>query len=80
MRFAPGWLSWLPMVWGDYWVIALDDDYQWSLVGTPKQDYLWILSRSPRMDEVTYAMLVERARRMGYPVEKLERTPQSGNE
>jgi len=80
VRFAPGWLSWLPMVWGDYWVIALDDDYQWSLVGTPKQDYLWILSRSPRMDEVTYAMLVERARRMGYPVEKLERTPQSGNE
>ena len=80
VRFAPGWLSWVPMVWGDYWVIGLDDDYQWAVVGTPKQDYLWILSRSPQLDQDTYATLVERARRMGYAVDKLERTPHTGNE
>ena len=80
MRFAPRWLSWLPMVWGDYWVIALDPDYQWAMVGTPGRDYLWILSRAPQLEAQTYAELVERARRMGYPVEKLRRTAQTGNE
>lgn len=78
VRFAPGWLSWVPMVWGDYWVIALDEDYRWAMVGTPDQDYLWILSRTPQLDPDTYAALVEQARRMGYPVSRLERTPQSG--
>ena len=80
VRFAPRWLSWLPMVWGDYWVIALDPDYQWAMVGTPGRDYLWILSRAPQLDEQTYAALVERARRMGYPVDKLHKTPQTGND
>ena len=80
VRFAPGWLSWVPMVWGDYWVIDLDKDYQWVMVGTPKQDYLWILSRKPQLDPDIYARLVEKARRMGYPVSKLERTPQSGQQ
>jgi apolipoprotein D and lipocalin family protein len=77
VRFAPGWLSWLPMVWGDYWIVDLDKDYQWSLVGSPKQDYLWILSREPQLDSATYDRLVDKARRMGYPVDKLQRTPQS---
>lgn len=80
VRFAPGWLSWLPMVWGDYWIIDLDKDYQWSLVGSPKQDYLWILSRTPDMDPATYDRLVDKARRMGYPVDKLQRTPQTGQQ
>ena len=78
VRFAPGWLSWVPMVWGEYWVIDLDSDYQWVMVGTPKQDYLWILSRQPQLDPDIYAALVEKARRMGYPVSKLKRTPQNG--
>ena len=40
VRFAPAWLSWLWLVWGDYWVLDLDADYQTSLVGTPNHDYL----------------------------------------
>lgn len=80
VRFAPGWLSWLPAVWGDYWVIALDEDYQWAMVGGPKQENLWILAREPQMDAALYADLVDRARRMGYPMDKLERTPHTGNE
>lgn len=76
VRFAPGWLTWLPMVWGDYWVIALDPDYQWSMVGSPKANYLWILSRTPTMDDALREELLAKARRMGYPVEKVELTPQ----
>ena len=61
---------------GDYWIIALDDEYRYAVVGHPCRKYLWILSRTPRMDEKTYAMLVETARSKGYNVEKLERIPQ----
>jgi lipocalin len=41
VRFAPGWLSWVPWVWADYWVIELDPDYQWAVVGSPSRKYLW---------------------------------------
>lgn len=78
VRFAPAWLSWLPVVWGDYWVIALDEaDYQWAMVGAPKADYLWILSRSPRLDPAVLEDLLAQARAMGYPVERVVATPQS---
>ena len=61
---------------GDYWIIALDDDYRYAIVGHPCKKYLWILSRTPAMDEKTYDMLVETARSKGYDVEKIERIPQ----
>src|SRR5690606_20135008 len=35
VRFAPAWLSWVPAVWGDYWIIGLADDYSWAVVGDP---------------------------------------------
>ena len=60
---------------GDYWVIALDDDYRYAMVGHPCRKYLWILSRTPTMDEKTYDMLVETAGAKGYDVGKIERIP-----
>lgn len=78
VRFAPGWLAWAPMVWGDYWVIALDADYQWAMVGSPDADYLWILSRTPALDPDIKSDLVARARAMGYPVDRLVDTPHGG--
>ena len=71
VRFAPKWLSFLPFVWADYWVIALDDDYQWAIVGEPGRDYLWILSREPRLDKATFNGLKARARGMGYELDDL---------
>lgn len=76
VRFAPGWLSWLSAVWGDYWVIALDPGYQWAMVGSGKADTLWILSRTPTMDPRLREELVAKAARMGYPVQRLVLTPQ----
>lgn len=75
VRFAPGWLSWLPWAWADYWVIALDPEYRWAMVGGPKAQNLWILSRTPEMAPQTYQALVEQARRMGYPVQGLLQAP-----
>jgi apolipoprotein D and lipocalin family protein len=75
-RFAPAWLSWIPAVWGDYWVIDLAPDYSYSLVGTPDRKYLWILSRAPRLDESTYKMLIDKAAAQGFDVSRVVKTRQ----
>jgi apolipoprotein D and lipocalin family protein len=65
---------------GDYWVIALDRDYQWVLVGHPQRRYLWILSRTPRISKALYDSLVERAASLGYDVTRLKIMDQSCGE
>lgn len=77
VRFAPAFLSFLPVVWGDYWVLDLAPDYSTAVVGTPNRDYLWLLSRTPDVDAPTYARLIEATRTQGYDVSRIERTPQS---
>jgi apolipoprotein D and lipocalin family protein len=77
VRFAPAWLSWLPMVWGDYWVIELDANYQLAAVSDAKRDYLWVLSRTPQVDPKTYEALMTRLKAQHFDVQKLERTRQS---
>jgi len=57
--------------YGGYNVIALDDNYQHALVCGPNRDYLWILSRTPKLDESVSQRLVEKARQANFPVEKL---------
>lgn len=76
VRFAPAWLSWLPMVWGDYWVIELDADYQLAAVSDAKREYLWVLSRTPRVKPEHYNALLERIQAQGFDVQRLETTPQ----
>ena len=78
VRFAPAWLAWLPAVWGDYWIIDLAPDYNFSVVGSPDRKYLWILSRTPKMDEATYQNVVERVALKGFDVSRLIKTRQSG--
>lgn len=73
VRFAPAWLGWLPFVWGDYWVIALDADYRHVLIGTPNREYLWILARDPVLDAATVDDLLGRARELGFPVDLVQR-------
>lgn len=76
VRFAPAWLSWLPMVWGDYWVIDLDADYQLAAVSDAKREYLWVLSRTPHIPPQTYEALLERLKAQHFEVQKLQLTPQ----
>ncbi|MDA0205651.1 MAG: lipocalin family protein [Acidobacteria bacterium] len=78
VRFAPAWLTWLPMVWGDYWVIDLADDYSWAVVGEPGREYFWILSRAPEMGEGVLQSIVERAEKQGYDLAAMTRTKQVG--
>jgi apolipoprotein D and lipocalin family protein len=76
VRFAPAFLSFLPMVWGDYQIIELAPDYTHAVVGAPDRKYLWILSRTPQLDEATYQRLAEAARAQGFDVSRLMRTKQ----
>lgn len=62
---------------GDYWILDLDPEYRWVLVGEPSRKYLWILSREPQIPRTEYDRLVEIARRQGFQVEALMRTRQS---
>ena len=77
VRFAPAILSFLPFVWGDYWILELDRDYRHAVVGDPSRKYLWILSRSPEMDDAGYESLAAAASRLGFDTARLVRTPQS---
>jgi len=65
---------------GDYWVIALDKDYQWVMVGHPQRKYLWLLSRKPKISRELYDSLVEGAASLGYQVERLKTMDQSCGE
>ena len=56
---------------GNYWILDLDLEYRTAMVGTPDRRYLWILSRTPQLEDSTYQRLVERARQLGYPVSDL---------
>ena len=51
---------------GDYRIMMLDADYQYALVGGSSEKYLWILSRTPQLEESTKALILAEAERRGY--------------
>lgn len=71
VRFAPAWLSFIPAVWGDYWIIDLDPGYQLVAVSEPKREYLWVLARSPQVSPEAYEALLQRLRDKGFDTDKL---------
>lgn len=62
---------------GDYWVIGLDPEYRWAVVGEPSRKYLWILSRTPRMSDAEYEHALRIIRKNGYDESRLIKTPQN---
>ncbi len=63
--------------YGDYWIINLDPDYKWAVVGAPGRDYLWILSRTPQISDELYQKLVDDAKQKGFDTARLVRTKQT---
>lgn len=49
VSFLPGWLRWLPVGWGRYWVIQLADDGRYAVISEPTREYLWVLARRPEL-------------------------------
>jgi apolipoprotein D and lipocalin family protein len=60
----------------DYWILELGKDYEYAVVGNKSRKYLWILSRTPQMEETTYNELLRRAQEKGFDISKLEKTRQ----
>src|SRR5664280_850905 len=61
---------------GDYWIMELDKEYRYVLVGDPAHKYLWIISREKKMDETTYNMLLQKAVDNGYDIKTIIRVEQ----
>jgi lipocalin len=70
-------VSFFLFFYGDYKILKLDkEDYQWVLVGGSTSNYLWVLSRTPRLDEDIYQELLDEAVSRGYDLSDLEKVPQ----
>lgn len=65
--------------YGDYFVLDLDKDYQWAIVGSSSDNYLWILSRTPTIDKNLYNELLNKLTKRGYDVSKLLVVKQKAN-
>lgn len=63
----------------DYWILFLEQDYKYVLVGGPDHKYLWILAREKTMDDKTYQMLLQKAISNGYDVSTIIRVAQDCN-
>ena len=61
----------------DYWVIGLDKDYRWAVVGNPNRKYLWLLSRTPTLPQADIDEAMQAARNEGYDLTPLKFTPQN---
>jgi apolipoprotein D and lipocalin family protein len=62
----------------DYWVIGLDDNYRWAVVGNPNREYLWVLSRTPVLAPQDLARALDAVKAQGYEPARLRYTRQAG--
>lgn len=69
VSFLPRALAWLPVGWGDYWVVDLDPDYRWAVVGGPSRKALWVLARDPALPPALFDRIRQRAEARGYGIE-----------
>lgn len=62
--------------YGDYWILALDNDYRWVLIGEPSRQYGWVLSRTPQLDDASLQIALDKAAALGFDRAAFQRTPQ----
>lgn len=74
VSFLPSWLQWLPVGKGDYWVLALEEDYTVALVGTPDRDTLWLLTKRSTLSNETKQKYLSIAADQGFNLTELIQT------
>lgn len=72
-------VSFFWIFYADYFVLELDENYQWAVIGSSSDNYLWILSRTPQMEKSLYNDLIKRIANRGYDVSKLITVEQKPN-
>lgn len=75
MNFAPRWLHWLPLGWTEHWVVAIDPGYEIAVASDRDRKQLWLMARSPHVDEERLDALLAGLRAQGFAVDRLVRTP-----
>lgn len=60
----------------EYRVIYLDEDYQTTIIGRTKRDYVWLMSRQPKIDDSRYSSLLKFIESQGYDSSSVQRVPQ----
>lgn len=78
VTFLPAGMRWVPFTHADYWVLRIDAEYHYALVGTPNHKSLWLLAREPHIHPDVEDSYLTEAARQGYELESWIRTPQSG--
>jgi apolipoprotein D and lipocalin family protein len=79
VSFLPAALRWLPIGWGDYWIIELAPDYRYAVVGEPSRKYLWVLARARALAPEDRRAIETRLPAHGYDPAKLVDSPQEKN-
>lgn len=69
VSFLPAWIRWLPVGWGRYWVIQLAADGRYAVVSEPSRQYLWVLSRTPRLASEDETAIRSRLQEQGFAAE-----------
>ncbi len=77
VSFLPAWLRWTGIGWGNYWVLHRADDGRFVIVGEGTREYLWVLSRTPRLAPADEAAVRERLVALGYDLSRLAPHPHS---
>lgn len=74
-------VQFFPLIKAPYYIIALDSlNYQYAMVGAPSRNYLWVLSRTPQLEQPIMDELTNRATQLGFDVNRLKRTIQNCTE
>jgi len=69
-------VSFFRPLYGDYWILALDQDYRWVLIGEPSRRYGWVLSQTPNLDDTSLQIALDKAATLGFDRAAFRRTPQ----
>ena len=64
---------------GNYYIISLDQDYNYALVGDPSRKYLWVLSRTKELDNTIYIELLDNAKINGFDIDNVIKVNQECN-
>ena len=65
--------------YGKYWVLALDPNYKWVLVGEPKRTFGWVLARDNKLDQTTLNLILDHAVALGYDRAAFKLSPSSAS-
>jgi apolipoprotein D and lipocalin family protein len=79
VSFLPAALRWLPIGWGNYWIIELAADYRYAVIGEPSREYLWVLSRTRTLSPDDRRAIEARLPLHGYDAKRLVDSPQEKN-